>query len=311
MTPGVGVGDGQAQVVVAVDRGFDLAQVRHQLVEGLPHRRVLLRRRVADRVGDVDHRRPGVERDLQHFGGVLEVRAAGVHRRELDVLAVGLGHRHRRLGLSLDVLAVGVHLVLDVDVGGRDEGVDARPFGVFDRAPGGVDVPLVGAGQAADDRPFDRLRDPLDRLEVPRRGDREAGLDHVDAEARELLGDLQLLDRVQRDPRRLLPVAQGGVEDVDAVGVGRSVYVGVVRSHGTLLLSNSAMAFCLSRLSRRPALFPPRGEEKEKREGVAAERPFPRLRVAHPPAGVRSLPRVETRGSRSTGWRSSRSGSRR
>jgi hypothetical protein len=28
------------------------------------------------------------------------------------------------------------------------------------------------------------------------------------------------------------------------------------------------MAFCLSRLSRRPALFPPRGEEKEKREGV-------------------------------------------
>jgi hypothetical protein len=37
---------------------------------------------------------------------------------------------------------------------------------------------------------------------------------------------------------------------------------------GPLLLSNSLMAFCLSRLSRRPALFPPRGEEKEKREVV-------------------------------------------
>ena len=37
---------------------------------------------------------------------------------------------------------------------------------------------------------------------------------------------------------------------------------------GPLLLSNSGIAFCLSRLSRRPALFPPRGEEKEKREAV-------------------------------------------
>ena len=52
-------------------------------------------------------------------------------------------------------------------------------------------------------------------LEVARRGDREAGLDHVDAEPGELAGDLDLLLRVQRDARGLLAVAQGRVEDLD------------------------------------------------------------------------------------------------
>ena len=51
------------------------------------------------------------------------------------------------------------------------------------------------------------------------------GLDDVDAEARELLGDLELLGGVERDARRLLAVAQRGVnlaclDDVDVVGAG-------------------------------------------------------------------------------------------
>ena len=43
------------------------------------------------------------------------------------------------------------------------------------------------------------------------------GLDHVDAEPGELLRDLDLLLRVQRDAGRLLAVAQRRVEDLDAV----------------------------------------------------------------------------------------------
>jgi len=45
----------------------------------------------------------------------------------------------------------------------------------------------------------------------------EAGLHHVDAEAGELLRDLELLLGVQRDPRGLLAVAQRRIEDVDPV----------------------------------------------------------------------------------------------
>ncbi len=95
--------------------------------------------------------------------------------------------------------------------------MDPRALGVLDRVPGGVDVGLVRAGEAADHGPFDLAGDRLDRLEVAGRGDREAGLDHVDAEARELLCDLDLLLRVQRDAGRLLAVSQRRVEDLDAI----------------------------------------------------------------------------------------------
>ena len=96
------------------------------------------------------------------------------------------------------------------------------PRGVLDRVPGGVDVGLVGAREAADHRALDLAGDRLHRLEVAGRGDREAGLDHVHAEPGELLGDLHLLLGVQRDARRLLAVAQRRVEDVDPVLLGYS-----------------------------------------------------------------------------------------
>jgi len=230
--PGVGVGDRQPQVVVAVDRQLDLAQRRYQLVQAPEVVRILLRRRVADGVGDVDDGRALLDRDRADLGGELDVGPGRVHRRELDVLAVGLGQGDGCPGLSLDVLAIGLQLVLDVDVGGGDEGVDARALSVAHRPPGGVDVGLVGAGEAADHRALDLSRYLLHGLEVAGRGDREAGLDHVDPQPRQLLGDLDLLDGIQRDAGRLLAVPQGGVEYVDAVGVRYG-------SHGTSSFSAS------------------------------------------------------------------------
>ena len=69
------------------------------------------------------------------FGGELDVGAGRVHRRELDVVAVGAGQGDGGPGLALDVLAVGLQLVLDVDVGGGDEGVDARALRALTAPP--------------------------------------------------------------------------------------------------------------------------------------------------------------------------------
>ena len=66
--------------------------------------------------------------------------------------------------------------------------------------PGTVDVLETRARQAGDDRATDALGDRLDRLEVAVAGDREPGLDDVDAEASELLRDLELLDHIEGDP---------------------------------------------------------------------------------------------------------------
>ena len=60
------------------------------------------------------------------------------------------------------------------------------------------------------------LGDPADGLEVAGRGGREAGLDDVDLEPRELARDLELLGGGQAGAGCLLAVAQGRVEDADA-----------------------------------------------------------------------------------------------
>ena len=122
-------------------------------------------------------------------------------------------------GLLLDVLARRLQLVLDVDVRRGDERVDPRSLRVAYGVGSTLDVVGVDAGEAGDDRALDLAGDRLDGLEVAGRGDREAGLDDVDAEARELVRDLELLARVERDARRLLAVAQRRVEDDDPVGV--------------------------------------------------------------------------------------------
>ena len=96
---------------------------------------------------------------------------------------------------------------------------------------------------------------PADRLEVTRRGDREARFDDVDPEPRELVRDLELLPHVQRDAGRLLAVAQRGVEDDDPV----------VRA---LLSGAHVVPLCLAlprfllpgfAASRPPRVIPPEG----------------------------------------------------
>src|ERR671914_273760 len=99
--------------------------------------------------------------------------------------------RDRRTSLPLDVLARRLELVLDVDVGRRDERVDPRSLGIAHRLGGALDVGGMSAREPGDHGTADLARYRADRLEVARRRDREAGLDHVDAESRELVRDLE------------------------------------------------------------------------------------------------------------------------
>ena len=75
--------------------------------------------------------------------------------------------------------------------------------------------PVVVRASAAITGPLHAGRDLADRVELAVGGDREAGLEDVDVQPGELLGDLDLLGPRERDPGGLLAVAQGGVEDPD------------------------------------------------------------------------------------------------
>jgi hypothetical protein len=88
--------------------------------------------------------------------------------------------------------------VLQVDVGGGDEDMDAGPRRPFDGLQGAIDVLITRAGQREDDGRPDRQGDPTDRFEIAIRRSREPRLDDVDAQALELPGDDELLLDVHR-----------------------------------------------------------------------------------------------------------------
>ena len=94
-----------------------------------------------------------------------------------------------------------------------------------------------GAGEAADHRVFGALGDFVDGGEVAFGGDREAGLDDVDAHGVEQFGDFELLLVRHGGAGALLAVAQSGVENDDAVLLG----LGLARSWRLVLLGLRAM----------------------------------------------------------------------
>ncbi|MNJ40067.1 hypothetical protein D3C77_349520 [compost metagenome] len=221
---GQGVGDGQTQVVVGVRREDDVGVARPddavQIGEALTR---LLGRGVADGVGHVQRLGARVGGGQQGLGQELRLGAEGVLGRELDVVEHrgGVFHRARDDGQHL----VGAHPQLGRAVdraGGQEDVAAAMRLGRRSQgAERGVDVLLVGARQGGEDRPLDLARHAADAFLVARRGGGEAGLDHVHAQVAQDMGHLQLGLGRHGEARRLFAVAQGGVEDDDAVGIRR------------------------------------------------------------------------------------------
>ena len=84
--------------------------------------------------------------------------------------------------------------------------------------------------ESADDGVLGALGNFVDGGEIAFGGDREAGLDDVDAHGVEQLGDFELLLVRHGRARALLAVAQGGVENDDAVLLGLGLGFAVVVS---------------------------------------------------------------------------------
>ena len=212
-----GVGDGQTQVVVVVHR--DDGASGHMINEFSDPNSYFIGHEDADGIGDVD--RPGSRFDSGGDNLLHEAHVApsGIFEAELHILDKGTG-----VGDGIDGTAdhfVGGHLelVLHVDGAGGDEGVDATLGGFGDGITGGFDVALESTSEGADARLGDPLGDLVDRVEVSGAGSGEACFDHIDAEAFELGGDLDLLFGVHGGARALLSVAQGGIKNDDFIWV--------------------------------------------------------------------------------------------
>src|SRR5205807_1998550 len=149
---------------------------------------------------------------LEHAAEEIDLRAAAVLGRELDVRAMLAREAHREPRLLEHLLGRHAQLLLHVKRAGGDERVDAPGLGVLQRLDATLDIPVIGATEAANDRVLDGLGDGTHRLEVAVRGGREARFDHIDAHALERARDAQLLLARHRGAGALLAVAHGGVE---------------------------------------------------------------------------------------------------
>ena len=201
------VGDGEAEVVVAVRAPGHVAAARHLVPQPPEQRAELLRNGVADRIGHVDGHRARLDDFAEDPDQKVDVGARRVLRGELDVVEMLLGVADRP-DRGVDALLAAHHqLVFEVNVGGGDEDVGTRMLGLFDRLYRAPDVVFLGARQAQHDGRRDQFGDPPNRLEVALRRRGEPGLDHVHVQLFELPGDHDFLLDVHGRTGRLFSVA--------------------------------------------------------------------------------------------------------
>ena len=209
-----------AEIVMAMHREHRLVGIRHALAHHAEQRRIFFRRRIADRVGDIDRGGAGIDRGLHAAAQEIVLGAGAVLRRPFDIVGVIARARHLRDHHLEDLVRLLLQLVFHVYGRGGEEGMDALPRRRLDGLGAAVDVLRRRAGEPAHHRILRALGDLVHRGEIAFRSDRETGLDDVDAHVVEQAGDFQLLVMGHGGAGALLAVAQGGVEDDDAVLVG-------------------------------------------------------------------------------------------
>ena len=101
--------------------------------------------------------------------------------------------------------------------------MNARALGDLHGLTGAGDVAGDGAGETSDDRLLGALGDFVDAFKVALAGDRETGLDDVDAHLLQNFSDFELLFQGHGGAGALLAVAQGGVENQNLVFCSRRI----------------------------------------------------------------------------------------
>ena len=204
---------------MAVDRDDRLVDVGYAVEQHRDERRELLGNGVTHRIGNVDGRGAGGDRGFDGAAEEIGLRAGTVLATPLHVVAEIARACNAVDDRLVHLLGLHLQLVFHVQRAGCNEGVDAFALGRFERFRRAFDILPVGPRQPAYDRGGDGLGNLLHGLEIAVRRDGETGLDDIDAELVQHLGDAQLFLQVHGRARRLLAVAQSRVENDDSVVV--------------------------------------------------------------------------------------------
>ena len=142
------IGDREAQVVVAMYADDRLVDVRHAIDQRTDDVVEMLRRRVADRVGDVDRRRAGGDRLFDHAAEKVDLRPARVLGRKLDVVAVANRPLHSGDRPLDDFLGRHFQFEFAMDGAGGEERRESVSFARASRLPRRGRCPCRRSGPA-------------------------------------------------------------------------------------------------------------------------------------------------------------------
>jgi hypothetical protein len=209
--------DRQTEIIMAMRAEGDAVDAAHLALQPPDQFEVFTGRGEADRIRHVDRAGTGLDDGAEQLDEEVGFGARRVFGRELDVLAQGtrLAHAGDRTLDDLGLAHAQFHFAMDR--ARRDEDVDARLRGVLQCCGRGADIGLVAARQPANLRIADTACDRLHGVEVVLGCIRVTGFDHVDAERLQRFSDAQLLRPVQGAAGTLLAIAQGRVENPQAL----------------------------------------------------------------------------------------------
>ena len=140
------VGDGEAEIVMAMDA--DDGGVAERFDDAADDFAVFFGSGVADRVGNVDGAGSGGDHGARDLFEIIRVGAGSVFGGKLDVVHVRAGEFDGGDGVVENLLPGFLELVLQVDIAGGDEGVNAGTAGFVERAGGALDVELWCSARA-------------------------------------------------------------------------------------------------------------------------------------------------------------------
>ena len=192
-------------------------------------RAVFVRHRVSHGIRNVDRARPGRHHRLRNLVQVLGRGARAVFGRELHVVHVSPRQLHGGHGFLQHLLLGLLQLVLQVNLAGGDEGVDARLSGVGQRLGGALHVQRAAARQRRHPGLRELAADGIHGLEIAFRGDGKARFQNVHAQLHQLPRHAQLLRNRHAAAGRLFAVAQRRVENIYAVAHGYHTSIMPVR----------------------------------------------------------------------------------
>src|ERR1017187_3419074 len=179
------------------------------------HLRVVVRSRIADRIGQVDDRRTGFDGSQNRLAEVIDFSTAGILGGKFHLIAVLFAEAHHFRNLIDGLLACGSQLVFQVQVGSSEEKVQARLCGRLETAQGSIYVVLYLKYKLRYGAMLDFSGHGSRGLQVSGGGNRETRFDDVHAELLDLPRKLQLFLAIHRKAGGLLAVSQRRVEDLN------------------------------------------------------------------------------------------------